>query len=173
MTLARLFSIALAGFLSAAFPAGAEEPTEFKLVILGTGTPNADPDRSGPGLAIIVDGKPYLVDAGPGIVRRAAAAERNGENALAPEKLDTAFLTHLHSDHTLGLPDLIYTPWVLERAAPLRLFGPPGTRKMAAHLQKAFAEDIDLRLNGSQPSTPEGWKTDVAEIKSGGRIFEE
>jgi len=106
-------------------------------------------------------------------VRRAAAAERKGIGALDVEKLDTVFVTHLHSDHTLVLPDLIYSPWVLDREAPLRLFGPPGVRKMAAHLQKAFAEDIDLRLNGIQPSTPEGWKTNVTEIKSGGRIFEE
>jgi len=173
MTLARLIAAALAGLVSAAPPANAQGTAEFKLVILGTGTPNADPDRSGPGLAIIVDGEPYLVDAGPGIVRRAAAAERNGETALAAEKLDTAFLTHLHSDHTLGLPDLIYTPWVLERAAPLKLFGPPGTRKMAAYLQKAYADDIDQRLHGAQPSTSEGWKTDVTEMKSGGRIFED
>lgn len=175
MSLMRRLILALFALTAAAHPALAAEEGggDFRLVVLGTGTPNPDPDRSGPGLAIIVDGKPYLVDAGAGIVRRAAAAERDGETALAAEKLDAAFLTHLHSDHTLGLPDLIHTPWVLERAVPLRLYGPPGTRKMAAHLQKAFAEDIDLRLNGSQPSTPEGWKTDVAEIKSGGRIFEE
>src|SRR5918994_7463209 len=67
------------------------------LVVLGTGTPNADPERSGPSLAVVVNGVPYLVDAGPGVVRRAAAAERAGVAALAPSKLATVFLTHLHS----------------------------------------------------------------------------
>ncbi|MGE0183513.1 MAG: MBL fold metallo-hydrolase [Parvularculaceae bacterium] len=167
--------LALFAMTAAARPALAAEAggDNFRLVVLGTGTPNADPDRSGPALAVIVDGKPYLVDAGPGVVRRAAAAERGGEAALDPEKLDAAFLTHLHSDHTLGLPDLFYTPWVLERAAPLRLFGPPGARKMAAHIQKAYAADIELRLHGLQPATPEGWKVEVTEIKSAGRVLEE
>jgi len=174
--------IALAAALSIAFsiiaPAAdaaeaAASAAGMRIVILGTGTPNADPDRSGPALAIIHAGKAVLVDAGAGLVRRAAAAERAGEPALSPEKLDRVFLTHLHSDHTLGLADLIFTPWVLEREAPLAIYGPPGTKKMARRLEKAYAEDIDLRLHGLQPSTPEGWKTDVAEISNAGRIFEE
>ena len=69
----------------------------------------------GPCVAVVVRGRAYLVDSGPGLVRRAAAAERNGIAALAPEKLDIVFITHLHSDHTVGLPDLMFTPWVLER----------------------------------------------------------
>src|SRR6202011_6392082 len=49
-----------------------------KIIMLGTGTPGPDPDRSGPATAIVVDGTPYLVDFGPGVVRRAAAAYRKG-----------------------------------------------------------------------------------------------
>ena len=85
------------------------------MVLLGTGTPNADPDRSGPAVAVVTGGRAYLVDCGAGVVRRAAAAARKGIPALAAEKLDIVFITHLHSDHTLGLIDLILTPWVLER----------------------------------------------------------
>lgn len=161
-----------AALLLAAAPAGAAADDGLKLVILGTGTPNPDPDRSGPALAVIHEGRPYLIDAGPGIARRAAAAEQAGETALAQENLNAVFLTHLHSDHTLGLPDLIYTPWVLERETPLAIYGPPGTRKMARHIEKAYAEDIDLRLHGLQPSTPDGWRTDVTEYSKAGRIYD-
>src|SRR2546426_1998864 len=82
-----------------------------QIVLLGTGTPAADPDRSGPATAIVVNGTPYLVDVGPGLVRRAAAAARDrGVQALQPTNLRMVFVTHLHSDHTVGFPDLIFTP---------------------------------------------------------------
>jgi len=83
-----------------------------QIVLLGTGTPNADPDRFGPSVAIVVNNTPYLVDFGPGVVRRAAAAFKKGVTGLAVRNLNRAFVTHLHSDHTAGLPDLILTPWV-------------------------------------------------------------
>src|SRR5262245_21838610 len=83
-----------------------------QIVFLGTGTPIPDPDRSGPSVAIVVNGTPYLIDFGPGVVRRAAAAYRKGIAGLSHSKLTTAFVTHLHSDHTVGYPDLIFTPWV-------------------------------------------------------------
>ena len=92
------------------------------VVLLGTGNPNPDPRRSGPSVAVIVDDDAYIVDAGPGIVRRAAAAFEKGVEALRPAKLRFLFLTHLHSDHTLGLPDIMLTPWVMERNAPLSIY---------------------------------------------------
>ena len=82
---------------------------ETQVVMLGTGTPIPTPERAGPATAIVVDGKAYLVDFGPGVVRRAAAvsAEYGGPlEAMNVERLDIAFLTHLHHDHTAGLPDL-------------------------------------------------------------------
>src|SRR5262245_45560526 len=82
-----------------------------EVVVLGSGNPNADPDRSGPAVAVIVNGHSYLVDCGPGIVRRASAATREGVTGLVMQNLTTLFITHLHSDHTLGYPDLIFTPW--------------------------------------------------------------
>lgn len=137
---------------------------EMKLVMLGTGTPNADPARSGPALAIIYDGKAYLVDAGPGVVRRAAAAEHKGVRELAQPNLDHLFITHLHSDHTLGLPDLMFTPWVLERDRPLVIFGPVGTADMTRHLGEAFKVDVSMRLNGLEPANPDGYRVAVTEI---------
>ena len=138
-----------------------------RVVLLGTGTPNADPDRSGPALAITVNGQAYLVDCGPGIVRRAAAAHRAGIGALAVEKLTHVSITHLHSDHTLGYPDLIFTPWVLERHAPLEAYGPPGLAEMTNHILKAYEQDIKLRIEGSEPANTTGFQVNVHEITSG------
>src|ERR1700687_1836505 len=82
--------------------------TRTKVVLLGTGTPVPDPDRSGPATAIVVDGSAYLVDFGPGVVRRAEAAMFDkGIPAREPRNRTVAFATHLHSDHTVGYPDLI------------------------------------------------------------------
>lgn len=136
-------------------------------MLLGTGNPNPDPDRSGPATAVVVRGRAYLVDAGPGIVRRAAAAARAGVAALRTENLKTVFLTHLHSDHTLGLPDLMLSPWVLFRTAPLAVYGPRGTRTLTRHLLEAYAADIDNRRRGAQPHDDTGWRAQAHEIRPG------
>jgi ribonuclease BN (tRNA processing enzyme) len=146
-----------------AFPQTASSKTQ--IVMLGTGTPNADPDRSGPSVAIVVNDTPYLVDCGPGVVRRAASAHRNGVKGLAVAKLRRLFLTHLHSDHTVGYSDFLFTPAVLERDEPVEIFGPPGTKALNAHIQKAFAEDIAIRLHGLEPSKPRGYLVNVHEIR--------
>lgn len=138
-----------------------------QIALLGAGTPNADPDRSGPAVAIVVNDTPYVIDCGPGVVRRAAAAERKGVKGLAVEKLRRLFITHLHSDHTAGLPDFILTPAVLERDAPLEIYGPPGIKAMTDHILKAYAEDINIRLHGLEPSMPRGYVVNVHEIKTG------
>jgi ribonuclease BN (tRNA processing enzyme) len=122
-----------------------------RVVMLGTGTPNADPDRYGPSVAVVVDDACYLVDFGVGVVRRAAAAERSGITALGATHLTLAFATHLHSDHTLGLADLMLTPWILERATPLTLYGPRGLRAMTNHLVDAYADDLRIRMRGGEP----------------------
>ena len=145
---------------------------ETKLVLLGTGTPNADSERSGPSVAVVVDGKSYIVDFGPGVVRRAAkAAAKHGIDALKPENLRTAFVTHLHTDHTAGYPDLIFTPWVLERDVPLNVVGPIGTARMTDHILKAYDEDIRMRIDGLEPANENGWKVDVDEVKADGVVY--
>src|SRR6266849_1203514 len=99
------------GLLLVALAASAQQPasqppkertTRTKVVLLGTGTPVPDPDRSGPATAIVVDDSAYLVDFGPGVVRRAEAAALRGVTAVEPGNLNVAFVTHLHSDHTAG-----------------------------------------------------------------------
>src|ERR1700723_2707427 len=97
--------------LLAALLLAASAPAQMQVVMLGTGTPIIDPARSGPSLAVVVNGTAYLVDAGPGVVRRAKeASEKDKIPALEPARLHYLFLTHLHSDHTAGLPDLMLIP---------------------------------------------------------------
>jgi len=141
--------------------------TQTKVVLLGTGTPNADPLRHGAAAAVVVDEQAYLVDAGPGIVRRAAAAAQKGIRALEMPRLTRLFLTHLHSDHTAGLADLILTPWVLGRADPVVIYGPAGTQAMVDHLLAAYAEDIRERREGLEPSNPQGYQVQVFEYGAG------
>ena len=141
-----------------------------KLLILGSGTPNPDPERSGSAYAIVTNGQSYLVDFGPGVIRRASAFSPSwgGEfESMEIQNLNYAFLTHLHSDHSAGLADLILSPWVLEREEPLNLFGPRGLKGMADKITDAYQIDIDYRINGSQPSNLEGYKTKVTEIAEG------
>lgn len=138
-----------------------------QIVLLGTGTPNAEPDRAGTSIAIIVNGMPYIIDCGPGVVRRASAAYQAGVRGLELSNLKIVFITHLHSDHTVGYPDLIFTPWVLERNEPLEVYGPPGIQSMTEHILKAYEEDIKVRIEGLEPINTEGYKVNVHEIGSG------
>jgi len=147
-------------------------PKASRIVLLGTGTPNADPHRSGPSVAVVVNGKPYIVDFGPGIVRRAAAASDNGIFELRARNLKTAFLTHLHSDHTVGYPDLIFSPWVLGRDSPLQVYGPKGLKDMTEHILSAYKEDIKIRTEGLEQANQIGFRVEVHEIEAG-EVFED
>lgn len=131
-----------------------------KIIILGSGTPIIDPKREGPTIAIEVNGKIYIFDAGRGIVRRAVQAGIN------PSQLNTIFFTHLHSDHTVGLPDLIFTTAVEERIE-LEIFGPRGTKNMIKHLIKAYKNDIIIRTKGLEKGNPQAYIPKVKEITSG------
>ena len=141
-----------------------------QVVMLGTGTPGPDPDRSGPATAIVVNGTPYLIDFGPGVVRRAKAAVIDkGIRALEPTNFRVVFATHLHSDHTVGYPDLILTPWVIGRKVPLEVYGPKGIKTMTEHILRAYEEDIKTRTNphGNQRDFPQGGWVNAHEITAG------
>ncbi|MCP5054562.1 MAG: MBL fold metallo-hydrolase, partial [bacterium] len=146
-------------------------PSEItKIVFLGTGNPNPDPDHSGPSVAIVVNDMPYIVDFGPGLIRQAAAmSPRYGGkiNGLSVKKITRAFVTHLHSDHTTGYPDLIFTPWVMGRDEPLEVYGPEGLKHMTKHILEAYKEDIRVRLYGLEPANNQGWRVNAYEIKEG------
>lgn len=144
--------------------------TRTRVVLLGTGTPAPLPDRSGPATAIVVNDTAYLVDIGPGVIRRAQAAfVEKGITALEPARLRVAFVTHLHSDHTVGYPDLIFTPWTIGRREPLEIYGPPGLKAMTAHLLDAYRVDIEARTNpeGNQRTFPAGHGVNAHEIVPG------
>ena len=144
---------ALAIALCTALALGAADQPATKIIMLGTGTPRPNPDRSGPATAIVVGDRAYLIDFGPGVVRRAAAAAAKGYPAVDPVNLKVAFVTHLHSDHTAGYPDLMLTPWVFGRKE-LDVYGPEGTREMTRHLIAAYRQDIENRTKGMEHAPP-------------------
>ncbi len=171
--LAMWAALAVAGIVmphAARQRAGAPLSSTSKVVLLGTGTPAATPDRSGPATAIVVNDTAYLVDFGPGVVRRASgAASSRGIAALDPTRLQIAFVTHLHSDHTVGYADLIFSPWTLGRRVPLEVYGPRGLKGMTTHLIEAYRLDIETRTNadGNQRTFPDGYKVNAHEIATG------
>ena len=144
-------------------------PSGTQVVLLGTGNPGPSPERSGAATAIIVNGQAYLVDFGPGVVRRAVSAQQKGIVALNPVNIKHAFVTHLHSDHTVVYPDLIFTPWVIGRTAPLEVYGPPGIKAMTDHVLAAWADDVAIRhspIEGPLHS-PDGYRVNAHEISPG------
>lgn len=165
-------SIALALFSSLLVPdsvhAQASSPARSAIVILGDGTPLLSADRSGTSIGVVVRGTLYVFDAGPGVLRRVfEARERLG---LGIGRLGPVFITHLHSDHTLGLPELLYYP----SAPALRVFGPPGIKQMVQRLQEAWAEDRRIRSSSGMPSdqaVAESVNAAAAEEVGNGNIY--
>ena len=132
-----------------------------KIILLGTGTPNPDPNRLGPSVAIVVDDSLYLVDFGAGVVRQVATA------GISVSKITRAFLTHLHSDHTIGYPDIILTPGVIGRREPLEVYGPRGLTDMTNHIMAAYEIDIQERIQGLEPANQNGYIVHAHEIDEG------
>lgn len=137
-----------------------------QIVILGSGTPNAEADRVSSGLAIVVDNQPYLIDCGHGVVQRVVQAHAAGKIAWDTTALTRLFVTHLHADHTVGLPDLLFTPWIHGRAEAIVAFGPPGLDNMTQHILAAYAENI-REHQAAHPSSETGYQIDVHELSAG------
>jgi ribonuclease Z len=138
-----------------------------RVVMLGSGGPPPDPERSGPALAVLAGGRVYLVDFGPGVVRRAVSAQLQGLRALHPKNLTRAFVTHLHSDHTAGYSDLILTPPAVGRVEPLEVYGPPGIERMTQHLLLAYAEDLAQRGVGRSKNQRSGYRVEAHDVVPG------
>jgi ribonuclease BN (tRNA processing enzyme) len=132
-----------------------------EIILLGTGTPYPDPNSSGPATAVVVDGRVFLFDVGAGVMRKLNAAK------LPLSGPEAVFITHLHSDHTLGYADLILTSWIMRRAKPFPVYGPRGLRRMTNLLLAAFSEDIAIRTNGLEHEVRGGYRVNVHEIQAG------
>lgn len=141
-------------------PANARADT-IAVTILGAGTPFPDTARFGSAILVEAGGKRLLFDCGRGAVLRLAAIGRNAS------QIDGLFLTHLHADHVVGIPDLLLTGWFLGRDRPLPIWGPQGTRGMTDHLLAAYAFDIQSREAPPERLPPSGIALDVHEIDQG------
>src|SRR5689334_2363960 len=104
----------------------------FRVTLLGTGSPEPRMDRFGPSILVEAGEKKLLFDCGRG------AAQRIGQRGIPFTDIDALFLTHLHSDHTVGIPDLWLTGWARGRKVPLEVWGPEGTKAMMTHLGEAY-----------------------------------
>lgn len=144
------------------------------VVTMGTSTPSPNPYRFGASGAIIANGNPYLIDAGDGILRAiaksATAHNKKLINAYAPAKITTLFITHLHSDHTVGLPSLLLNTWIFGRQTPMEIYGPVGTKNLVDNIIKAYDGDIQERIYGAEGANNTGWRVNVHEISKDGVV---
>jgi len=129
----------------------ASDAQEIKVTLLGTGTPVPAMNRFGPSILVEAAGQKYLFDAGRGALQRLAQLKVRWQD------VDGVFLTHLHSDHVVGFPDLWLTGWLVGpgRDRPLAVWGPRGTKKMMANLEQAYEFDIRIRLYDDR-AAPDG-----------------
>lgn len=165
--MSRVAALCFGALSMAAMPAADAQTARTTVIVLGSGTPIPDPDRFGPAVAVVVDSVAYLFDAGIGVVRRAAAMAKQGVTALEAPRLSRLFLTHLHSDHTMGLNDLLFTPWIQGRKVPLDLYGPPGTSRLVRGIIDGNSEDIAERLASSGGPADGAYRATVHEISQG------
>ncbi len=138
---------------------------EIEVTLLGTGSPRPLMDRFGPSILVRAGNQTLIFDAGRG------AMQRLHQIGISYSRLDALFLTHLHSDHVVGLPDLWLSGWLDgRRDEPIRMFGPAGTAPMMEHLTRAFDYDIRIRVedDGLSPAGSEVQATEVEE----GAVYE-
>jgi ribonuclease Z len=138
------------GLLSVARSRAATDGDDFRVTLLGTGSPQPDIERFGPGTLIQVAGQTLLFDCGRGVSQRLL------QEKVPLGQVGQLFLTHLHSDHVVGIPDLWLTGWLEppwgQRKGALSIYGPAGTQDMMRNLAKAFAWDIETRVRDQKLS---------------------
>jgi ribonuclease Z len=142
---------------------------EFRVTLLGTGTPIPRPDRFGPSTLVEAGDQKLLIDAGRG------ATMRLYQLKVPMGRIDALLLTHNHSDHTVGIPDFWLTGWLTSfyarRTAPLRVIGPVGAKSLMAALRDAYAADIKIRIEDEKLPL-QGIATSVEEFDQDGVVYE-
>lgn len=139
----------------------APQNSEIKVTLLGTGYPQPRMDRFGPSILVQAAGEKLLFDCGRG------AAQRLEQIKVPSSEITALFLTHLHSDHVVGIPDVWLTGWLLGRKTPLRVWGPTGSNHMMAHLREAFEFDIHIRRDIDEKISGEGATVQARDIEEG------
>ena len=139
--------------------------SDFKVTLLGTGSPQLSATRFGPSTLVEAGDQKLLFDAGR------AAPIRLHQVKVALAKINALFMTHYHSDHTSGIPDLWLTGWLSGRPSAFHVIGPPGIKVLMFHLEQAYALDIKIRLEDEKLS-PVGVATAVEEFDNDGIVFE-
>ena len=156
-----IISIIISGQIKASKDSLQVSEPAIKVTLLGTGTPQPIMDRFGASTIVQAGSETLLFDAGRGCLQRLHQIK------VSYDTIDALFLTHLHSDHIVGLPDLWLTGWLTsKRSVPLKVFGPTGTDNMIEYLQKAFDYDIKIRIEDDK-APEEGSKLLSAEIQEG------
>jgi ribonuclease Z len=144
--------------------------TGFRVTLLGTGVPIPSPDRFGPCTLVETGNRKFLIDAGRG------AAIRLCQLGVPLGRIDVQFLTHYHSDHTSGVPDVWLTGWLAShfgrRTTPYRVIGPTGARDLMTNLERAYARDIEIRI-ADEKLPRSGIATDVTEFDRDGVVYEQ
>jgi ribonuclease Z len=160
----------LALLLGATVSTQTKADSDFKVTLLGTGTPIPDPDRFGPSTLVEAGNQKLLFDAGRGATIR--LRQINSVKGTIMSRIDALFLTHYHSDHTLGIPDLWLTGWLANsRKQPFRLIGPVGAKSLMAGLESAYALDIKIRLE-DEKLPPDAIATIVEEFEKDGVVYD-
>lgn len=161
--------MAAAGHSSTASAQQAARSQVLRVTLLGTGAPDPVPDRFSASTLIEAGNQKILVDAGRG------ATVRLSQLRIPLGAVNLLLLTHYHSDHTVGIPDLWLTGWLPtpfgQRKSPFHVIGPTGAADLMTNLQRAYAADIDIRMK-DQKLAREGVDVQVEEFKKGGVVFE-
>jgi ribonuclease Z len=142
---------------------------DFKVTLLGTGVPTPRPERFGPSTLVEAGDRKLLIDAGRG------ATIRLYQLGVPLGRIDALLLTHYHSDHTCGIPDLWLTGWLgsyyARRTKPFRVIGPVGARMLMSNLEKAYGADIKIRIEDERLPL-EGVATVVEEFHQDGIVYD-
>jgi ribonuclease Z len=166
--LANLVVIAAMLMGTALIPVNAIAQDTFRLTLVGTGTPTPDPQRLGPATMVEVGNQTFLFDAGRGLPVRFSQLRKS------MAKIDVLFITHFHSDHVSGIPDLWLTSWLPaggQRVQPFRVIGPTGAKELMTHLEKAYAADVRIRI-ADQKLAPAGATVLTEEFAADGVVYE-